>query len=96
MRVTGFLAIGFAAVLAAGCAGGKTEDTADNRTDPIGPNMTAELTLGHSSDSIVSKYGKPLYKKARMDNDGKKLEDWFYPNAMLSFKEGNLIAFKPK
>jgi hypothetical protein len=52
--------------------------------------------LGASADSILSKYGKPLYKKGRMDSDGKKLEDWFYADSILSFKDGSLNAFKPK
>jgi hypothetical protein len=60
------------------------------------PSITAELGLGASADSILSKYGKPLYKKGRMDSDGKKLEDWFYADSILSFKDGSLNAFKPK
>jgi hypothetical protein len=31
-----------------------------------------------------------------MDSDGKKLEDWFYADSILSFKDGSLNAFKPK
>ena len=96
MKTSELLAIGFAVILSSGCAmKGDTDDAAGNN-EPVGPNMTAELNLGHSSDSILSKYGKPLYKKARTDSEGKKLEDWFYPDAVLSFKEGNLNSFKPK
>ena len=96
MKTFGFLAIGFAAIISSGCAVKGDTDDAASKHDPVGPNMTAELNLGHSSDSILSKYGKPLYNKGRTDTDGKKLEDWFYPDAILSFKEGNLNAFKPK
>lgn len=96
MRMTGFLAIGFAAIVASGCAGKNNMEIMADKSEPKEPNMTAELNLGHSSDEILSKYGKPLYKKARTDNDGKKLEDWFYPGAVLSFKDGSLSAFKPK
>lgn len=58
--------------------------------------MTADLVLGDSADSILSKYGKPIYKKGRINAEGKKIEDWFYANAMLSFKDSNLNSFKPK
>ncbi|HRD50265.1 MAG: hypothetical protein JNK95_11115 [Candidatus Competibacter sp.] len=96
MKTFGLLAIGFAVVISTGCAGKGDTDDAASRNEPVGPNMTSELNLGHSSDSILSKYGKPLYKKGRTDSDGKKLEDWFYPGAILSFKDGNLNAFKPR
>jgi len=92
MRMIGLLAIGFAVALSFGCA---TSDMADD-PKPMEPNMTADLSLGDSADSILSKYGKPIYKKGRIDADGKKIEDWFYANAMLSFKDGNLSSFKPK
>ena len=91
MRNCRLLAVGLALVMAAGCA---TPEATNN--EPLLPNITAELSLGASADSILSKYGKPLYKKGRMDPDGKKLEDWFYTDSILSFKEGSLNAFKPK
>jgi hypothetical protein len=31
-----------------------------------------------------------------MDSEGKKIEDWFYASAVLSFKDGSLNSFKPK
>ena len=91
MRNCGFLAAGLALVMASGCA---TQEVPSS--EPILPSITAELGLGASADSILSKYGKPLYKKGRMDSDGKKLEDWFYADSILSFKDGSLNAFKPK
>ncbi len=96
MKIVRVLAISFAVIIASGCAANNNTEDAARRSDPAEPNMTAELNLGHSSDEVLSKYGKPLYKKARTDIDGKKLEDWFYPSAVLSFKDGNLSAFKPK
>lgn len=96
MRIVGFLALGFVVMMTSGCAVNSNAEDAANKNDPVEPNMTAELSIGHSSDAILSKYGKPLYKKGRVDTDGKKLEDWFYPTAILSFKEGSLNAFKPK
>lgn len=96
MKTFGLLAIGFAVILSSGCAvKGDTDDTASKNESTV-PNMTVELTLGNSADSILSKHGKPLYKKGRTDSDGKKLEDWSYPGAILSFKDGNLNAFKPQ
>lgn len=91
MKNCGFLAIGLALAMASGCA---TQDVASD--EPLLPSMTAELKLGDSADSILSKYGKPLYKKGRIDFEGKKFEDWFYADSMLSFKDGSLNAFKPK
>jgi hypothetical protein len=92
MRIIGLLAVGFAVAISLGCA------TSDMANDPklMEPNMTAELNLGDSAESILSKYGKPIYKKGRIDAEGNKIEDWFYANAMLSFKDGALNAFKPK
>jgi len=84
------LAVGLAVAMTSGCA---TQDMAAK--EPRLPSMTAELRLGDSSDSILSKYGKPLYKKGRIDSEGKKFEDWFYADSMLSFKDGSLNAFKP-
>lgn len=91
MRNCRLLAVGLALVMAAGCA---TQEVTSS--EPLLPNITAELSLGASADSILSKYGKPLYKKGRIDSDGKKLEDWFYADSTLSFKDGSLNAFKPK
>ena len=91
MRNCGFLAVGLALAMASGCA---TQEVTSS--EPLLPSITAELSLGASADSILSKYGKPLYKKGRMDSDGKKLEDWFYADSILSFKDGSLNAFKPK
>mgnify|MGYP000891396497 FL=1 len=92
MRMIGLLAIGLVVAISFGCA---ASDMADDPKS-MEPNMTADLGLGDSADSILSKYGKPLYKKGRMDTEGKKIEDWFYANAVLSFKDGNLNSFKPK
>ena len=91
MRNCEFLAVGLALVMASGCA---TQEATSS--EPLLPSITAELSLGASADSILSKYGKPLYKKGRMDSDGKKFEDWFYADSTLSFKDGSLNAFKPK
>ena len=91
MKNRRLFAVGLALVLAAGCA---TQEPP--KTEPILPSITAELSLGASADSILSKYSKPLYKKGRVDADGKKLEDWFYADSILSFKDGSLTAFKPK
>ena len=91
MKKYGLLAVGMAFLITGGCA---TQEPP--KTEPLLPNITAELNLGASADSILSKYGKPLYKKGRVDADGKKLEDWFYADSILSFNDGNLTAFKPK
>lgn len=91
MKKCGFVVVGLAVVMASGCA---TREAPSS--EPILPSITAELGLGASADSILSKYGKPLYKKGRMDSDGKKLEEWFYADSILSFKDGSLNAFKPK
>lgn len=92
MKMLNFLAIGLAAAMTTGCA---TSNMMDDEK-PMEPNMTADLNVGDSADSILSTYGKPIYKKGRMDADGGKIEDWFYTNAMLTFKDGDLHAFKPK
>ncbi|MCP5159962.1 MAG: hypothetical protein H6974_03050 [Gammaproteobacteria bacterium] len=92
MKKFEILAIGLAIAIVAGCTGGYMAD--DQK--PTEPNMTADLKLGESADSILEKYGKPIYKKGRIDSEGKQVEDWFYKNAMLSFKDSNLTSFKPK
>lgn len=86
-----FLAVGLAVAAVAGCA---TRDEVSS--EPLLPSMTANLGLGVSADSILSKYGNPLYKKGRTGSDGKKLEEWFYADSILSFKDGSLDAFKPR
>lgn len=94
MKLSGLSAIGLAVVISSGCAANFSHDAANG--EPAPPNMTANLELGVSSDSILSNYGKPLQKKGRMASDGRKLEDWFYTDAILSFKDGNLDAFRPR
>lgn len=93
MRVFEILAIGLAVAISSGCA---TNHDAESGNQPTGPNMTTGLNLGDSSDSILSKYGKPLNKKGYIESDGKKMEDWYYTDAVLSFKDGSLNAFKPR
>ena len=92
MRMSGLLAIGFVVAISLGCT---TSYQADDQK-LTEPNMTAELDLGESAEAILSKYGKPIYKKGRMDSEGKKIEDWFYASAVLSFKDGSMNSFKPK
>ncbi len=87
----GLLVAALVAALASGCAMQEPVST-----EPVLPSMTADLKLGDSADAISSKHGKPLYKKGRTDPDGKKFEDWFYANTLLSFKEGSLYAFRPR
>ena len=85
----GFLVV-LALIMASGCA------TRNEVSEPTLPNITANLKLGDSADSILAKYGTPLYKKGRINSDEKKLEEWFYADSVLSFKDGSLNAFKPK
>lgn len=92
MRMSMLLAIGFVIAILLGCT---TSYKADDQKFTE-PNMTAELDLGESAEAIFLKYGKPIYKKGSMDSEGKKIEYWFYPSAMLSFKDGSLNSFKPK
>lgn len=92
MRMSGLLAIGFLAAISLGCA---TSYMADDQKFTE-PNMTAELDVGESAEAILLKYGKPIYKKGRLDSEGRKIEYWFYPSAVLSFKDGSLDSFKPK
>ena len=88
--------LGVAAMLLSGCATNTGAPDASGEDKSNRPNMTSELNLGDTSAAILSKYGKPLQKKATTNPDGKKLEDWFYPDAILYFKDGSLDAFKPK
>ena len=59
MRMSGLLAIGFVVAISLGCT---TSYQADDQK-LTEPNMTAELDLGESAEAILSKYGKPIYKK---------------------------------
>lgn len=94
MNIPGILAIGLAIAISSGCAARFSQDEADGESAT--PNMTANLNLGVSSDAILAAHGKPLQKRGRIGSDGSKLEDWFYLDAILSFKDGNLDAFRPR
>jgi len=94
MKIPGLLAIGLVIVISSGCATSSGQDAAEE--EPTTPNMTTSLNLGVSADAILAEHGKPLRKRGRIDSDGGKLEDWFYLDATLSFKDGNLHAFRPR
>lgn len=79
MRMIGLLAIGLVVAISFGCA---TSDMADDPKS-MEPNMTADLGLGDSADSILSKYGKPLYKSLFT-----KHEDLSYTRRYIQFLEG--------
>jgi hypothetical protein len=93
MNMSGVLAIGLAVVISSGCAARLSQDAAGESATP---NMTANLNLGVSSEAILAAHGKPLQKRGRIGSDGSKLEDWFYLDAILSFKDDNLDAFRPR
>ncbi|TVR57829.1 MAG: hypothetical protein EA420_18600 [Candidatus Competibacteraceae bacterium] len=93
MNMPGVLAIGLAVIISSGCAARFSQDAADASATP---NRTANLNLGVSAEAIRAEHGQPLYKRGRIDSDGSRLEDWFYLDAILSFKDDNLDAFRPR